>query len=66
MNAKSTLRVYNKEEIKSIPGVVKGQTLKVMIGSKEQPSERVRATVATFEPGRMNCCTGTPSKFFIM
>ena len=51
MKEKSTLSVYNKDEIKSIPGVVKGQTLKVMIGSKEQPSERVRASVATFEPG---------------
>ena len=51
MKAKSTLRVYNKDEIITIPGVVKGQTLKVLIGSNERPSERVRATVATFKPG---------------
>lgn len=51
MIEKSTLQVYNKDEIKEIPGVVVGQTLQPMIGCPGHPSERIRVAVATFKPG---------------
>lgn len=51
MDIVSTLQVFNKSEIKDQPGVVKGQTLKPLVGSPEHPTERVRVAVATFKPG---------------
>lgn len=51
MDVKSTLQVYNKDEVKELPGIVSGQTLQPMIGCPEHPSERIRVAVATFKPG---------------
>ena len=50
MKEKSTLQVFNKAQVRDQPGVVSGQTLKPLVGCPEHPSERIRATVATFEP----------------
>ena len=46
-----TLRVINQAEVKEVPGIVDGQTLRPLVGVPEFPSERVRAAVATFKPG---------------
>ena len=51
MNIESTLRVINQAQVKEFPGVVEGQTLRPLVGCPEFPSERIRASVATFKPG---------------
>ena len=51
MEIESTLRVIDKSQVKPIPGVVEGQTLRPLVGVPEFPSERVRVAVATFKPG---------------
>ena len=48
---KSTLRVTNEADVKSLPGIVEGQTVKMMLGDDKHPSERVRVVLASFEPG---------------
>jgi mannose-6-phosphate isomerase-like protein (cupin superfamily) len=51
MEIKSSLSVINESEIKSQTGVTSGQTLKPIVGSGDRPSDRIRAALATFEPG---------------
>jgi mannose-6-phosphate isomerase-like protein (cupin superfamily) len=51
MDVQSTLRVIHQAEVKEVPGIVQGQTLRPLVGVPEFPSERVRAAVATFKPG---------------
>lgn len=51
MDVQPTLRVINQAEVKEVPGIVNGQTLRPLVGVPEFPSERVRAAVATFKPG---------------
>ena len=51
MELKSTLRVINESEIEPRGGVTSGQTLKPIIGSGEQLSDRIRVALATYEPG---------------
>ena len=51
MKMESTLRVINQAQVKDLPGVVEGQALRPLVGCAEYPSERIRATVATFKPG---------------
>ena len=51
MDVQPTLRVINQAEVKEVPGIVDGQTLRPLVGVPEFPSERVRAAVATFKPG---------------
>ena len=51
MDVRPTLRVINQAEVKEVPGIVNGQTLRPLVGVPEFPSERVRAAVATFKPG---------------
>jgi mannose-6-phosphate isomerase-like protein (cupin superfamily) len=51
MDVESTLRVINQSQVKALPGVVGGQTLRPLVGCPEFPSERVRVAVATFEAG---------------
>jgi len=51
MKMESTLQVFNQAQVTKSPGVVEGQTLRPLIGCPEHPSERMRVTVATFEPG---------------
>jgi len=51
MNIESTLRVIDQAQVKEVPGVVNGQKLRPLVGCPEFPSERIRASVATFKPG---------------
>lgn len=51
MDVESTLRVINQAQVKAIPGIVEGQTLRPLVGCPEFPSERVRVAVAAFKPG---------------
>ena len=51
MDVRPTLRVINQAEVKEVPGIVNGQTLRPLVGVPEFPSERVRAAVAIFKPG---------------
>ena len=51
MDVQPNLRVINQAEVKEVPGIVDGQTLRPLVGVPEFPSERVRAAVATFKPG---------------
>jgi mannose-6-phosphate isomerase-like protein (cupin superfamily) len=51
MNIESTLRVINQAQVKEVPGIVQGQTLRPLVGVPEFPSERVRVAVASFKPG---------------
>ena len=51
MEFESTLRVIDQAQVKDIPGVVEGQTLRPLVGCAEFPSERIRASVANFKPG---------------
>ncbi|MBI4207474.1 MAG: cupin domain-containing protein [Betaproteobacteria bacterium] len=51
MDVESTLRVINQAQVKAIPGIVEGQTLKPLVGCPEFPGERVRVAVASFKPG---------------
>ena len=51
MQIKPTLRVVDTATVKKSPGIVEGQVLQPLVGVPEFPSERVRAAVATFQPG---------------
>jgi len=48
---KSTLKVFNAADITGGPGVVKGQTIKRLVGNEERPSERIFTGLASFVPG---------------
>ena len=61
---KSTLKVYNEGELKKGPGVVQGQTIKLLIGDKERPSERIFAGLATFKPGTYEHLHWHPTEVF--
>ena len=52
-NLKSTLVVFNEADVKGGPGIVEGQTMKMLVGSKERPSERLSVALATFKPGTL-------------
>jgi quercetin dioxygenase-like cupin family protein len=51
MKMKPTLRIVDKAKVKKLPGIVKGQVLQPLVGVSGFPSERIRAAVATFQPG---------------
>ena len=51
MELKSTLRVFNQTEVTEGPGIAKGQTIKVLAGSAQHPTERIRVSLASFKPG---------------
>jgi mannose-6-phosphate isomerase-like protein (cupin superfamily) len=51
MKMKSTLRVVDQARVQKLPGVVKGQTLRPIVGVPDFPSERIRAAVAMFKAG---------------
>ena len=53
MEVKSTLRVYNENEIERKKGVTKGQTQRFLIGTPEKPSERLRILRASYEPNSL-------------
>jgi mannose-6-phosphate isomerase-like protein (cupin superfamily) len=53
MELKSTLRVFNQEEVSAGPGVVKGQTLKRLAGNAQYPTEKVMVGLASFKPGTL-------------
>ena len=48
---KSTLKVFDVEEIKGREGHGKGHVQKVLLGNEDRPSERILASLNTFEPG---------------
>ena len=51
MELKSTLRVFNQTEVPEGPGIAKGQTIRVLAGTTQHPTERLRVTLASFKPG---------------
>jgi mannose-6-phosphate isomerase-like protein (cupin superfamily) len=51
VKVKSTLVVFNEADIKTEPGIVKGQTIKVLSGNEARPSERILTILASFKPG---------------
>ena len=51
MEVKSTLKVIDAEGLKSHPGVCKGQTTKQLVGFADLPTDRIRASLATYEAG---------------
>ena len=51
MELKSTLRVSNQTEVSEGPGIAKGQTIRVLAGSAQYPTEKIRVTLASFKPG---------------
>ena len=48
---KSTLKVFHEAELQGKEGHAKGHITKILVGDKECPSERIRVTLNTFEPG---------------
>lgn len=46
----STLLVLNEADVKAAPGVTQGQTLKALIGSGKNKTERLRVAFANYEP----------------
>ncbi len=53
MELKSTLRVFNQEEVSEGPGVVKGQSIKRLAGNAQHPTEKVMVALASFKPGTL-------------
>ena len=53
MAVKSTLKVINAAGLKSHPGVCKGQTMQQLVGFAELPTDRIRASLATYEAGAL-------------
>ena len=51
MKMKPTLRIVEQSKVRKVPGIVKGQVLQPLVGVDDFPSEKVRAAVATFQPG---------------
>jgi mannose-6-phosphate isomerase-like protein (cupin superfamily) len=51
MELKSTLKTFNAADLKEQPGMVKGQTIKRLLGGDEHPTERITAFLASFKPG---------------
>lgn len=51
MEIESTLLVLGESEVKAVPGVTQGQTLKALIGSGKYPADRLRVALANYEPG---------------
>ena len=53
MEVKSTLKVFSETDVPAGPGVVPGHRTKRLAGTPERPSERIRAMLASFEPGTL-------------
>ena len=51
MEVKSTLVVFNESEVPAQRGVTEGQTLKLLVGSGNRPTERIRTALATYKAG---------------
>jgi mannose-6-phosphate isomerase-like protein (cupin superfamily) len=51
MEVKSTLRVIDQAGVGAQGGVTGGQSLKRLIGHKDEPTDRLRVALATYEPG---------------
>ncbi len=47
---KPTMRVVSRNKVKDTPGIIKGQTVRPLCGSKQFPSERMRVGLAKFGP----------------
>ena len=53
MEVKSTLKVVNSADLKSARGVCDGQTTKQLVGMPDLPTDRIRATLATYTAGAL-------------
>ena len=53
MEVKSTLRVIDQATVQAQGGVTDGQTLKRLVGHKEEPTDRVRVALATYKAGTL-------------
>ena len=53
MEVKSTLRVIDQAAVQAQGGVTDGQTLKRLVGHKEEPTDRVRVALATYKAGTL-------------
>ncbi len=52
LGLKSTLKVFNAATVKTVPGIVNGQSVKPLVGiGGEVGSERVRLRLVSMEPG---------------
>jgi quercetin dioxygenase-like cupin family protein len=52
MELKSTLKVFNEEEVSSSLGIGgEGQTIRVLVGNEQHPSERMMVITKTFDAG---------------
>jgi quercetin dioxygenase-like cupin family protein len=53
MELKPSLKVFNEADLPAGQGIVSGQIRKRLAGSPDQPSERIMAILATFQPGTL-------------
>ena len=51
MELKSTLKVFNEADLPSVPAAVEGQTRKLLAGSAEHSSERMRVSLVSVKTG---------------
>lgn len=61
---KSTLEVFNAADVKKGSGVVKGQAITGLRGTKERPSERIFAGLAQFVAGTHEPVHWHPTEVF--
>lgn len=47
---KPSMRIVNRNKVKDTPGIIPHQTVRPLCGTKQFPSERIRAGVAKFKP----------------
>ena len=51
MELKSTLKVFNEADLPAYVGLYKGQMAKTLVGSTENPSERMEVRLVSFKSG---------------
>jgi mannose-6-phosphate isomerase-like protein (cupin superfamily) len=51
MELKSTLKVFNAEDVPAGPGIVPGLSLRRLVGDSNHPTERIMVSLGTFKPG---------------
>jgi mannose-6-phosphate isomerase-like protein (cupin superfamily) len=53
VEVKSTLKVFSTADIKSQHGMAKGHTIKPLVGIADLPTDRIRTTLADYEPNSL-------------
>ena len=53
MDLKSTLVVFNEADVESRPGIVKGQSVRQLVGNPQQPTEKIWVILASFKSGTL-------------